>query len=271
MDIYTPIDEAKKEIWRRWHDDALKKEIDRYLGDIPKVLSAEPRAVLARHVMGFDNEMIRFLELAQKVGLKPLGWEYLKDIFVTRNHDKEALAHISCSPIEKEPGVMVERSCTILDIEKADGKRFYKLKTFWGEKLSDFHHRLLAQNGIDLELDDASDWYMARSNGLGAKGYYQYAFALFLRNGVLFESFSSNEQENPFTEQVVFPAMEKVRSIFGLQPLVVPIIPSDELEDEYWWWYPDCIWREVSSILDLHRLSQKEAGRHQKKEHQKYA
>lgn len=70
MDIYTPIEEARKEIWRRWHDDALKKEIDRYPGDTPKILTAEPRAVLPRHVIGLDSELIRFLSLAKEVGLK---------------------------------------------------------------------------------------------------------------------------------------------------------------------------------------------------------
>lgn len=85
MDIYTPIEEARKEIWRRWHDDALKKEIDQFLGDIPKALAEEPRAVLPRHVIGLDNELIRFLSLAKEVGLKPLGWEYQKDIFVAES------------------------------------------------------------------------------------------------------------------------------------------------------------------------------------------
>ena len=38
MSIYTPLEEAKKEIWRRWNDKELRKKIDDFSkNDIPDI------------------------------------------------------------------------------------------------------------------------------------------------------------------------------------------------------------------------------------------
>jgi hypothetical protein len=39
--FYTPLSEAKREIWRRWNDKALRKKVEEFLdGDVPKMLIA---------------------------------------------------------------------------------------------------------------------------------------------------------------------------------------------------------------------------------------
>lgn len=87
-DIYTSIEDAKEEIWRRWNDNALRQEVESFLGEVPSVLKNEPKAVLFRHLMTPNYECIHFFDLARGLKLKPLGWEYLEDIFLTINKDK---------------------------------------------------------------------------------------------------------------------------------------------------------------------------------------
>jgi hypothetical protein len=61
MDIYTPIEEAKEEIWRRWNDPALQKKVPDYLGSIPECFQREPRAVLFRNIASPDIEFHHFV------------------------------------------------------------------------------------------------------------------------------------------------------------------------------------------------------------------
>ena len=50
-ELYTSIKEAKEEIWHRWNNNALRHEVETFLGEVPPVLKKEPKAVLFRHVM----------------------------------------------------------------------------------------------------------------------------------------------------------------------------------------------------------------------------
>ena len=56
--IYTPLEEAKEEIWRRWNDKALRKKVEEFLGgDIPDLFKKKPCAVLARSVVSPNFEL----------------------------------------------------------------------------------------------------------------------------------------------------------------------------------------------------------------------
>ena len=95
MEIYTTLEEAKKEIWRRWNNEILRKEVEEFLGEVPEVFKKEPRACLCRHIFSPNYEYLRFLDLIQGIDLKPLGIEYLKDMFITTNKDKTYLAKMA--------------------------------------------------------------------------------------------------------------------------------------------------------------------------------
>lgn len=90
-DIYTPLEEAKEEIWRRWNDKELQREVLEFLGEVPEVLRKEPRSVLVRNVTTINMEFLHLLDLANNICLKPCCMEYTEDKFVTINHDKFAL------------------------------------------------------------------------------------------------------------------------------------------------------------------------------------
>ncbi len=94
LDIYTSLEEAKEEVWKRWNNEALLKEVKAFVGDIPEPLRNEPRAWLDRYVATPDNEFFYFLELAGHVKLKPLAIESLDDKFYRKNVDKMCLAEM---------------------------------------------------------------------------------------------------------------------------------------------------------------------------------
>lgn len=95
MVIYTPLEEAKEEIWRRWNNQELKNEVTHYLGTVPSVFEAEPRAYLARNIVSPDNECRKFLKEAKRINLTPILGEFSDDKFVSMNRDKLGLAKMA--------------------------------------------------------------------------------------------------------------------------------------------------------------------------------
>lgn len=241
-DIYTSIENAKDEIWLRWNDNALRKEVESFLGEVPAVLKNEPKAVLFRHLMTPNYECLHFFDLARGLKLKPLGWEYLEDIFLTINKDKAYLGKMGFmnQPINGN-GVRYTRVIRLNENEK---RKFTDIKTIWGEKFVDFHHRILTQRITGLQLFDASQWYA--SKGGKAKEYYQYFIALFLCHGILFENFVMDGREEEFTCLVVNPSIEKVEKRFGIKPLVIKLTLMNGMNERY---YPENMADDVLKCL----------------------
>lgn len=241
--VYTPFEEAKTEIWKRWNDERLRREVAGFVGDIPEPLRNEPRAILDRNVMSPDIEFLQFFESAQKIGLQPLGLEYVNDKFCSVNKDKFGLASMTfyCGKNRKNENIIARRN--IIDFHEFDGKRFNEIKTLWGESFVDCHHRLLYGIAPKIDIFDLSMWY--EKHGGHARAYYEYFLSLFVRNGVLFENFLMDEKEHDFTIEVVLSAFESAQKRFGVKPLIVPIAPPEEATDTYWWCYPDIIKKEL--------------------------
>ncbi|MFZ3138658.1 MAG: hypothetical protein WA126_14845 [Thermodesulfovibrionales bacterium] len=248
MDIYTPLGEAKEEIWRRWNDTVLQKKVSEYLGEMPAVFQNEPRAVLDRTVISPNYEFSHFLDFVRHSNLKPLGWEYQEDKFCSKNPDKLGLAKMPFFHKRNKKGEAIYSYGTIIDCTFADGKQFSRIKTLWGERLIDCHHRLLTLHSPEIEIADGSRWYS--SNGRCASKYYLYFLALFVCHGVLFENFITNEkEEGGFSRAVVMPAFEQVTNHFAVKPLIVQLLPSDKASDQYWRSYPEWVEKEVERCL----------------------
>lgn len=242
--IYTPLDEAQEEIWKRWNDQALRQEVEAFLGEIPSVLKNAPRAILFRQLMTPDYECIQFLDLARALKLNPLGWEYLEDIFLTINKDKASLGKMRFrnQPINGN-GVRYRRVIILSENEK---RKFKEIKTLWGENFVDFHHRILSQRITGLHLFDASQWFA--SKGGRAREYYQYFMALFICHGILFENFVTDEREREFARLVVEPSIDKIKKRFGMKPLIVQLTIDESL-------YPSEI--EKTVLDEMHRWSKR--------------
>jgi hypothetical protein len=237
MDIYTSIGVAKEEIWRRWHDKELRSRVNEYLGgNLPDAFKHEPRAVLSRHIITPDIEFNRFLELSNKVALEAEVIEYIDDKFCSINSDKLGLAKMAFYHGRSRNGDAIISYRTVVDCASYDGKRFSEMKTLWDEDFVTFHHRLLALKTQTISYADYSSWFHFHGNC--AAEYYTHLLALFICNGILFENYLTVAQEGEFTKNVVLPAIEELESLFGLKPLIIPVLPPDEVDDKSWWCYP---------------------------------
>lgn len=240
-EIYTPLEEAKEEIWKRWADKELEEKVNEYLsGKLPPILEKEPKAISTSHVATPNWAFFHFWENSRKVGLKPLAFEYRDDHFVTTNFDKVSLAKMVFYHGKDDNGEMITSSKHVIDLGGKEEKRHIKeIDTLWGENFIDFHHRALNAFYEDIEIYDGSDWY--HKLGKDAGEYYKYVFAFYIRNGILFENFLINDKEAKFTKEVILPAFEYVYKKFGVKPLIVPIWPQNESDTKYWWCYPEFI------------------------------
>jgi hypothetical protein len=234
-DIYTPLEEAKEEIQRRWEDKELKKKVDDFLGgDIPDFLLDSPKAYLARHVASPNFEFFLFKELVNKIGLEYVISEFTDDIFTPENTSKYHLGKMFFEgKVGKRGGKEIVTEL-VIDFNKSNGKRIKEIKTLGGECLADFHHKLFNEQEKDIgnKIYDFSDWL--RKYDCNPEKFYVYFLALFIRNGILFENFLESGREKDFTHKVVVPAFERIFGVFKIKPLVVRLLPKETEDDIYW-------------------------------------
>jgi len=245
--FYTSIEEAKEEIWARWHNPDLRKKVVDFIGKIPRPLQEAPRAVLDRNIATPNFEFFHFIKAANKTGLSLLVTEYIRDKFVTLNSDKLGLGKMPFYKGRDKRGRLLFKYRNVIDCTIFQGKPIGEIKTLWGEDLTDFHHRLLTAPSFAIDFLDASSWY--KSNGGSAESYYHNYLSLFICHGVLFENFITNEEEERFSKSVVFPAFKQVVAHFGMKPLIVQLVPHDVASDIYWRCYPAELEAEVLRCL----------------------
>ncbi len=244
--IYTPLSVAKEEIWRRWNDKELRKKVEDYLGgDIPSFLKKGPKSVLVRYVFTPDLEFMYFLDLIKSVGLDYILPEYSDDKFVAGNSDKYHLARLFFHNGNGKKGGDKIITTNVVDFNKSEGKKFNEIKTTNGEKLVDFHHKLVKEFCPDAakKIVDFNPWFNKKKKI--SKKYYDYYLALFLAHGILFENFLRDGGEIEFTSEMVMPSFKKLEKMFGVRPLIVPIVPLEDENCLYWWCYP----KKVGEII----------------------
>lgn len=249
--IYTNIDDAQSEIWRRWNDTRLKKMVTDFLEeDIPLCFQGAPRAVLGRQLATPNFEFFRFIQLANQINLSPVVPEYREDIFHTRNIDKYHWAKLVFYHGVGRKGGIKTSSESIIDINKSQGKRFAQICSSSGCNICDFHHTLLHSIAADCtcEILDISDWFNRK--GKSPKLFYNSLLSLFVCYGVLFESFLADKWEKEFNEFIVLPAVENIQRLFGLKPLIVPLYPIDKEYESYWRLYPENLKALVQQMLN---------------------
>ena len=246
-DVYTPLEVAREEILRRRNDQALRNKVEEELkGDIPDIFKESPRLVLARQVVSPNYELLHFLDLAKDIGLKPAFFEYAADKFITKNDDKYYLAKLYFHEGVGKNGGEITTSKKITDIDKYDGKLFADMETLWGDKFIEFHHKLAAPVINGAEIYDISENYMR--NGEIAEKYYFYYLSLFLCHAVLAENYLLNDTYNVLTEKIFYPNFKKVWDTFGVKPLIVRMVASEEENDLHWRYYPQDVYDTMKNI-----------------------
>lgn len=246
--MYTSIQKAKKEVWKRWNDADLRRRVQEYVGEMPGALLAEPRAVVFRQVATPNFEFHRFSEVAQESALKALCLEYKLDKFCTRNPDKVLLGKMFFhNGSGKNIGEKVIRE-KVIDFATDNMKTFKEMKTIWEEGFISFHHRIMPRSLQHVEQCDNTSWF--RKMGPKPSDYYHRFLAFFISHGILFENFLYEGDEGKFTREIVWPAIQKVTDYFGLKPLIVRLRPEESEADPYWCWYPGHLEAEVKALLD---------------------
>lgn len=249
-EIYTPIEEAKEEIKKRWEDKELQKKVDDFFNnDIPDFLQDSPKAYLARHVATPNFEFFEFLKLADNIKMDYVVPEYRHDKFHPANSMKYHLGRVFLHNGKNKNGEHSIEAETIIDFNSSNGKRIDEVETLWGEKLIDFHHRLLKEEDVhsSFKLYDISDWI--KKMGSSPEKFYLYFLALFIRNGILFENFLTNGEERMFTSKNVIPYIEILQKRFGYKPLIVRLVPKESEEDIYWMCYNRGIKKNIKNDI----------------------
>ena len=246
--MYTPLDEAKEEVWKRWNDADLRRRVQEYVKEVPQILSMRPKAVMWRQVASPNFESYAIVEASKKIGLKPLCLEYNTDKFCTRNSDKVLLGKmVFYNGTGKNGGQKPVTTAFSINFEECEMKRFDEIQTIWGKSFIDFHHCLMERHLSDVEFIDHAQW--VAKIGRDPMKYYDRFLALFICHGILFENFLLEGSEGQFTRDIAWPAIRKVTDHFGLKPLIVRLLPEESEADPYWCWYPGHLEEEVRRLM----------------------
>jgi len=237
--VYTPLSEALKLLEERQNNPELMQKIENLLnGDIPPVLRGKKCSVQFRQIVTPNNDAKNFLKISENFGLTPVFMEYHSDKFSSNNSFKRSLGKIQIQgPVNKQDQYRIEK-ISIMDFNKHNGKILRDVVTSWGESLIHFHRRLfnLSEiNNLNCYFCDMSEW--VKNNGSDPKEYYKNFLLLFSCFGILFENFPSKGEDIDFSKNVILPAIDYVKNIAGINPLIVPIPPMDMDDDEYWTLY----------------------------------
>jgi hypothetical protein len=238
LNIYTPLSIAKEEIWKRWNDKELRKKVEDFLeGDIPEFLKDEPKAYFANQIISPNFDYFSFIDGAKKANLSPVCPEFLEDKFVSKNSIKRYLGKINFYDETEEVIKISEDYYDAINIDKSEGEKISQVETLWGEKLADFHHRILYSIHPESEkhIFEISSWM--KRNGKTSKDFYFKFLALFICNSILFENFLPHGEEGVLTNKIVLPNFLAITEIFGVKPLIVTLQSSKVEKDVPWGCY----------------------------------
>jgi len=245
--LYTTPEAALKELNARRKNKTLRQAVRASLGEnASEVLKkfSSPRAVLFRQVGTPTHETLRFLRLAKEMGLKPLIFEYYDDKFVSaHNRYKRSLGKMPIYQYTGSDGVDSVKYNTILDFPKVEGLPISKVNCLDGKSLVDFHHDLLnrvAHLKAGKETIDLTPW-LSHIDKRKAASYYEHIFALFIRDGVLFENYFVTKKEGPFVQDVIAPAFYNCYEKFGYKPIIAQLLPDNEELRLFWDSYPKSV------------------------------
>lgn len=238
--VYMDWHDAVAELERRQADPAIVARVDELLGrEVPIPMKGKKNMVLFRHIATPNYEVSRFLSAADALTeLNPLILEYTADKFNNRNEWKFSLAKLRFHHGLNKLGEQIFDTKTVIDINAGNNQPLKDIKTHAGTSLVDTHHKLFADRFPQFTEStyDLSEWLHAI--GPQAQDYYKSFFALFLKDGILFENFMVDGKEMEFTKNIILPALIELEQETGLRPLIVPLEPTHIEGDKFWLSYP---------------------------------
>lgn len=236
-DIYTPIEDIRKEIKKRWEDNELEKKVNDFLdNDIPDFLIDKPKALLMRQIQSPNLEFVRFIKMVNNNNLDFALPEYLDDVYIPENMVKYYLGKMYFDLGMGKNGGKKISNYTLINIAKSKGKKIKDIETNFGNKLVDFHHNILYSEFPETigKTKDMTKWL--NKNGRFPAFYYK-LIVLALRNCIIFDSFILNDEEKYMTKNIVLPAVKEIKQKFGVKPLIVRLLPKETENDPHSCYY----------------------------------
>lgn len=251
--IYTSSSDIVYQLRERRGNIALLEKVEGFLGsEILDILGDEPRGILSRTIASPNMEFLRFCELSSRFELSPLVLEY-PDKFVAKNRDKYHLCKLYFYKSLKKKYPILSTTRKIVNFNCAEGKKFTEIKTTWGADIIDFHHHLIEEcfpNLSSIEIINFSQWF--NKTRYKTHHYYLYFLSLFICHGVLFENYLEHDKEEAiFIRDKLLPSFIEVERIFGVKPLIFPLVPDMQASDSYWHGYTRDVYDYLSLSLSL--------------------
>jgi hypothetical protein len=250
-DIYTSLSDAEIEIKRRHQDLDLKKKLDSFWAENrPNFIHDDsPRSVFSKSVITPNLELKYFLDVSKDIGIKTYLWEYGNGKFVGKNSEKRHLGKIFFHNGHGKNNGHKIHHLNIVDFNKQEGKIISEVETLHNKKLMHFHREMLKKRfpDEDFRIKDISEWFDKTRH---LDHYYVYYLSLFIRDHILFENFLFDEkEESKFTLDKFLPSFEKVTKLFGVKPLIVPLLPHEHEKSHLWFMYDKKVQDHVDGML----------------------
>ncbi len=257
-DVVTPFSFALKELKKRQTDPTLRARVEEYLGnDLPTYFKDGPVLYLCRHVASPNIQTLRFLHLMKAEGMKTVIGQDVKDLFVSHNQLKKSLGKLPiCTGIfQSSQGSRIEqfRKVSIIDFNAWNGKPLNTISTLWGEPFVEFHNSLFKQLTDEcVHIEDDSAWVDRYHRG-DLLAEYKKFLALFLVHGIMFEDYpiEDSSTEAAFVTDILRPAFTHIEEVFGIRPLIAPLVPAGVESTELWEGYPPLVLEIVKQKLGL--------------------
>ncbi|MCE9628729.1 MAG: hypothetical protein K8Q91_01910 [Candidatus Vogelbacteria bacterium] len=249
--VYSTISEIKKELKRRQTDEILKKKTADLLGEwYTEKFNNEPKAVFSRSIFTPNLEFQYFMDLVKTTNLSPLLLEY-DGKFVGKNLEKYHLCKLYFADgIGKKYGTNYSTK-RIVDFNKYEGYKFGEVKTVWGESLVDFHHKLLKEEYPEIKdchIFDFYDWF--NDTRYLTNHYYFYFLSMFIYQGVLFDNFLiEDNEEAKFIKDHLLSSFKEVSDYFGVKPLIYPLLPLENEKSINWLSYSPGIKKNIEQYI----------------------
>ena len=202
---------------------------------IQERLHARP-CVIFRQQATPNFEIIRFFELARRLGRPPLILEMPHDLFTpSLNPSKRNLGKLT---IVLEGRAI--RKIPVVTFGQMEKRPFSAVRCNDGTPFVEFHHGLvrtvLGERAME-SLVDATEFFAVER----PRQYYERLFALFTCFGILADCYLLSGWEEGFTESVVIPAYDATVDRFGIAPVIVRHLPIGTEPDPRWEHYPEAV------------------------------
>ena len=252
--VYTPLDEALKQVESRSADIKLAQYLEENLPvGRPNIFDRKKCAVLFRQIATPNYEFRRFISIVDALeDYTPVIFEYHDDKFVDKNESKYYLGMLAFFCGRGKKGGEKISLLNIIDFNSSRGKKLSEVNTLWGQPLIDFHHELLNDTYYkhqEILIDDVTSWF--HQNGKDASLYYKKFLSLFLQDGILLENFMLDSKELGFTKEIFLPAFISIVNETGRKPLIVALEPTEVESEIFWMCHPKDSMKVVEEKLKL--------------------